>query len=168
MLNIAVGGATNTEIIIFSVTGTASGFLLTLLSSYPILTLIFPMAIMYSRGIEDIPDPQRICRLLCKVAEQHHNRELVLEMQNMESLIKDYPLLAEGIPAIAGVECVEQKLSLLERFKLRQLIPNDSARKRVQNFSEFIKNFKECDADREAIIEEFIKSNITEAIKVRN
>jgi len=53
--------------------------------------------------------------------------------------------------------CVEEKLSLLQRYKLRQLIKSEKARKRVQDFSEFIKKFPECDADPEAVYEQIVE-----------
>jgi hypothetical protein len=53
--------------------------------------------------------------------------------------------------------CVEEKLSLLERYKLREVIKSAKARKRVQHFSEFIKKFPECDADPEAVYEEIVE-----------
>lgn len=143
-----MGDATNTEIFIFGFTGAASGFVLTLLSSYPILTPIFLW--LFGCGIEYLADLQRIYRLLCKVIEEHHNRELALEMQNMKSLIKDYQLLAEAITSLTAIECIEEKLCFIQWFKLRQLIQNESAQKCVQDFNEFI------------------KSNVTETIKVRN
>jgi hypothetical protein len=53
--------------------------------------------------------------------------------------------------------CVEEKLSLLERFKLKQLIKSENAKKRVKYFSEFIKNFSECNVDPEAIYEKIVE-----------
>lgn len=53
--------------------------------------------------------------------------------------------------------CLEDKLLLLQRYKLIELTRSDKARKRVQYFSEFIKKFPECDADPRAVYEQIVE-----------
>jgi hypothetical protein len=42
---------------------------------------------LYTRGIENVIDPSEKCRVLCKVAEEFHNRKLALEMKEITSFI---------------------------------------------------------------------------------
>ena len=48
---------------------------------------VLPIAILFGRGIEDITDPYEKCRLICKSAEEYHNQQLMLEMENLNSLV---------------------------------------------------------------------------------
>jgi len=125
------------------------------------MTILGPLVLIFVRGIETIPEDDSLkrCRFLCKYAEQYHNKELMIEMKNLRSAIEDASLDLK-LP----LECVEEKLSLLERFKLRQLIESEKAKDRVQHFSEFIKNFPECDADPGDVYEEImgVAKNIRE------
>ena len=57
--------------------------------SHPLASALLPLAILFGRGIEDIPDPYEKCRLICKVAEEYHNKQLMLEMKNLNSLLED-------------------------------------------------------------------------------
>jgi hypothetical protein len=74
-------------------------------------------------------------------------------MENFNSLVEDastaLQLPLDKVPLL----CVEEKLSLLQRYKLKEVIKSAKAQKRVQHFSEFIKKFPECDADPEAVKE---------------
>jgi hypothetical protein len=154
-LRIALGGSlAYTQIILIGFPSTLGGFLIGLTSTYPLasaLLPLLPLAIFYGRGIEDIPDPSAKCRVLCKVVEEFHNKQLGIEMKkfNSHSLVED----ASAALDQRHLLCVEEKRSLLERFKLREIIKSEKARKRVQHFSEFIKKFPECDADPKAIVE---------------
>jgi hypothetical protein len=82
-------------------------------------------------------------------------------MKNMDSLLLDavaaLQLPIDKVPLV----CIEQPLSLLERYKLKEVIKSAKARERVQHFSEFIKKFPECDVDPEAVYEQFV-GKITE------
>ena len=124
--------------------------------AHPLASAVLPIAILFGRGIEDIADPYEKCRLICKAAEEYHNKQLMLEMENLNSLVEDaaatLQLPIDKVPLL----CIEQPLSLLERYKLKEVIRSAKARKRVQYFSEFIKKFPECDADPEAIYKEVI------------
>ena len=152
-LRFAVGGSLDyTQFILIAFPATVGGFLMGQVIANPLASVFLPLAIVYGRGIEDIPDPSEKCKLLCKYAEQYHNKELMIEMKNLRSAIEDASLDLK-LP----LECVEEKLSLLERFKLRQLIESEKAKDRVQHFSKFIKNFPECNADPEAVYEQVVE-----------
>lgn len=123
-----------------------------------------PLAILYGRGIEDISDSYAKCKAMCKFAAEYHNKELAMQMKNVNSLVEDasnalqlpldkVPLLpTDQVPLV----CVEEKLSLLQRYKLREMSTSAKARKRVQHFSEFIKKFPECDADPEVVYQKIV------------
>jgi hypothetical protein len=121
---------------------------------------------LYGRGIENLPSPSEKCRILCKAAEQYRNRQLVMEMKNFNSLVEDaataLQLPFDEVPLL----CVEEKLSLLERYRLKEIVKSIKAQKRIQHFSEFIKKFPECDANPEAVYEEILNSK--EKIKLLN
>jgi len=161
-LRFAVGGSLDyTQFILIAFPSTVAGFLMGQVIANPLASVLLPLAIFYGRGIEDIPDPYEKCKHLCKVAEEFHNKQLVIEMKKLNSLVEDtstaLQLPLDKVPLV----CVEEKLSLLQRFKLRKLIESERAQKRVQHFSEFIKKFPECDADPEAVYEQVVEK-ITE------
>lgn len=161
-LRFAVGGSLDyTQFIFIAFPATVGGFLMGQVIANPLASVFLPLAILYGRGIEDIPDPYEKCKLLCKAAEEFHNKQLAIEMKELNSLVEDtstaLQLPLDKVPLV----CVEEKLSLLQRFKLRKLIESERARKRVQHFNEFIKKFPECDADPEAVYEQVVEK-ITE------
>lgn len=158
-LRIALGVSLDyTQIILIAFPSTLGGFLLGLLTanSLPLASALLPLAVLFGRGIEDLPDPSRKCRLLCKFAEEFHNNQLKLEMKKLTSSI-----IEESAPAFqltkAPLVCVEEKLSLVQRYKLRQLIESTKAGKRVQHFSEFIKKFPECNPDPKVVYDEVVR-----------
>ena len=71
------------------------------------------------------------CRILCKAAEEYHNKQLILEMKNFRSLVEDasdvLQLPLDQVPLL----CTENKLSLTQRFRLKQVIRSAKARKRL-------------------------------------
>jgi len=153
-LRFAVGGSLDyTQVILIALPSTVGGFLMGLASAYPIFGVLVPLVILYGRDIEDIPDPYEKCRVICKTAEEYHNRQLAMEMENFNSLVEDastaLQLPLDKVPLL----CVEEKLSLLQRYKLKEVIKRAKAQKRVQHFSEFIKKFPECGPDPEAVQE---------------
>ena len=157
-ISFAVGGSLNyTQFILIAFPSTIGGFVIGLATANPLASILLPLAILYSRGIEDIPDPYRKCKAICKVAEEFHNKELAIEMTELKSLVEDtsaaLQLPLDKVPLL----CVEEKLSLLQRYKLKEVIKSAKARKRVQHFSEFIKKFPECDADPEAVYKQITK-----------
>lgn len=162
----AAGSLTYVQIILIAFPSTIGGFLMGTIYSYPLASAALPIAILFGRGIEDISDPHEKCRIICKAAEQYHNEQLALEMQNLNSLVEDaaasLQLPIDKVPLL----CTEQRLSLVERFKLKEQIKSTKVRKRVQHFSEFIKKFPECDADPEAIYQEVIGN--VQKIPVKN
>ena len=156
-LRIAAGGSLNyTQILLIAFPSTIGGFLMGIIYAHPLASAVLPIAILFGRGIEDIPDPYEKCRFMCKAAEEYHNQQLRLEMKNFNSLVEDaaaaLQLPIDKVPLL----CTEQPLSLVERYKLKEVIQSAKARKRVQHFSEFIKKFPECNADPEAIYQEVI------------
>jgi len=64
--------------------------------------------------------------------------------------------------------CTENKLSLTQHFRLKEVIRSAKARKRVQHFSEFIKKFPECDPDPETqtVFQEIMETG--QRIRVKN
>ena len=48
------------------------------ISAYPLVSTVLPIAILFGRGIEDIPDPYEKCKFICKAAEEYQNQQLML------------------------------------------------------------------------------------------
>ena len=152
---IAVGGSLDyTQIVLISGPSMLSGYLVAQIVKNPLISVFLPLTLLYGRGIQDIQDPYESCRLLCKAAEQIHSRELAIEMSELNSLVGE---TFYNLPLI----CVEEKSSLVQRFKLRKLVESEIVQNRVQYFSEFIKKFPECDGDSKIIFEQMI-GKITE------
>jgi hypothetical protein len=87
-LRITAGGSMDyTQFILFCVPSTLGGFIVGTLITNPLLVTIFPLMFLYTRGIENVIDPSEKCRVLCKVAEEFHNRKLALEMKEITSFI---------------------------------------------------------------------------------
>ena len=119
----------------------------------PLASVLLPLAMLYSRGIEDISDPSEKCKAICRVAEKFYNKQLTIQMKQLNSLVEDKSTAFDQ----AHLLCVKEKLSLSQRYKLTELIKSEKARKRVQHFSEFIKKFTECDADPKAVYEQIVE-----------
>lgn len=158
-LKIAVGGSLSyVQIILIAFPSTISGFLVGTISDYPVPSALLPIAVLLGRGIEDIPDSYEGCRILYKIAEEYHNKQLVLEMENFRSLVQEtsdvMQLPLDQVPLL----CTEKKFSLTQRFRLKEVIRSDKVRKRVQHFSEFIKKFPECHPDRETVFQEIMET----------
>ena len=155
----AAGGSLSyVQIILMTLPSTIGGFLVAAIAEYPVASALLPIAIVLGRDLEDVPDPYEKCRILCKAAEEYHNKQLALEMENFRSLVNDasdaLQLPLDQVPLI----CTENKLSLTQRFRLKKIIRSVKARKQVQHFSEFIKKFPECDADPENVYQEIMKT----------
>ncbi len=153
-LRFAIGGSLDyTQVILFGIPSAVDSFVMG-----QIFGVLVPIAILYRRGIEDIPDPYENCRFLCKAAKEYHNKQLRLEMGNLNSLVEEgataLQLPIDKVPLL----CAEQPLSLVERYKLKAVVKSAKARKRVQHFSEFIKKFPECNDNPEAVYEEIFNS----------
>lgn len=120
----------------------------------PLASVLLPLAILYGRGIEDIPDPyEEKCKAICKVAEQFHNKQLTIQMEKLNQLVEDLLTELDKVHLV----CVEDKVLLSQRYKLKELIKGKKIQKRVQHFSEFIKKSRECDPDPEAIFEQIVE-----------
>jgi hypothetical protein len=165
-LRFGVAGSLDmTQFILIAFPATISGFIIEQLIENPLTSVLLPLAMFYARGIENVPTPSENCKILCKVAEEFHNKQLAIEMKELNSLVEDtsttLQLPIDQLPLIEELPlplvCVEEKLSLLQRYKLRQLVESERVRKRVQHFNEFIKKFPECDADQEAIYEQVVE-----------
>jgi hypothetical protein len=161
-LRFALGGSLDyTQFILIAFPATAGGFLMGQVIANPLASVFLPLAILYGRGIEDIPDPYENCKLLCKVAEEFHNKQLAIEMKNLNSLVEETSTALQLPLDKVSLVCVEEKLSIMQRFKLRKLVKGEKVRKRVQHFNEFIKQFPECDADPQTVYEQVVEK-ITE------
>ena len=132
------------QIILFALPSTLGGFVIASVSNYPLQTALLPILLLFGRGIEDVQDSKEKCKFICKYAETYHNNQLQLEMKNLD-LFVEKPLL-----------CIEQPLSLVERYKLKEIIKSDKARQRVQHYGKFIKKFSECEPEPEKIYEQII------------
>jgi len=153
-LRFAVGGSLDyTQFVLIAFPSTVGGFVVGLVIANPLASVLLPLTILYGRGIEDIPDPSEKCKTICKVAEEFHNKQLTIQMKKLNSLVED---TSTGVDEV-HLLCVEEKLSLSQRYKLAQLIEGEKARKRLQHFSEFIKEFPECDVDPKAVYEQIVK-----------
>ena len=164
---IAAGGSLDyVQIILIAFPSTVGGFLVRTISQYPLMSALLPLAILLGRDIENVPDPFKKCRMICKAAEEVHNKQLRLEMKNLRSLVKDTSdalhLPLDQVPLV----CTEDKIPLTQRFKLKEVIPSDRARKQIQHFSEFLKKFSECDADSETVFHEIMETG--QRIRVKN
>lgn len=80
----------------------------------------------------------------------------------VESESNALQLLLDQIPLLS----TENRLSLTQRFRLKEVIRSTKARKRLQYFSGFIKKFPECDADQKTIVQEIMETG--QRISVRN
>jgi hypothetical protein len=160
-IRFAVGGSLEyTQIILLSLSGSVGGFLVGQIIENPLPTILLPLIIVFGREIEEIADPYEKCKRFCQIAEDFHNKEHLIEMQKLKSLIEEtaleLKLPIDKVPLLS-VECVENKISILQRFKLRQLIENAKVKKRVMHFNEFIKKFPECSVDLEEIYQEVVE-----------
>jgi hypothetical protein len=153
-LRFAIGGSLDyTQIILIAFPSTVGGLMVGLAIANPLAIVLLPLAILYGRGIEDIPDPYEKCKAVCKVAEEFHNKQLTIQMEKLNPLVENTSTAFDRVHLL----CVEEKLSLSQRYKLRELIKSEKARKRVQHFSKFIKKFPECDTDPKAVYEQIVK-----------
>ncbi len=157
-LRFAVGGSLDyTQFILIAFPSTVGGFLIELGIANPLASVLVPLAILYGRGIKAIPDPYDKCKAICEAAEEFHNKQLAIEMKQLNSLVEDTSTALQLPLDKVHLVCVEEKLSLLQRYKLRELIKSEKLRKRVQHFSEFIKKFPDCDATPEAVYEQIVE-----------
>jgi len=165
-LVIAAGGSLEfTQILFIAMPSTIAGYLIGSICAYPIIPVLIPLAILFGRGVEDISDPlQEKCRLLCKVAEQYHNKELNLKMENLGSAVEKVGTQLQPPSDKLHLVCTEQPLPLLQRYKLKLIIKSQQAQKRVEYFSEFIKKSPEWNADPTLVYEEILE--LKEKVKI--
>jgi len=160
-LRFAIGGSLNcyTTLVLIGLPASLGGFIVGQVINNPLGVILLPLSFLYTREVEHVPDPSEKCMIICEAVAQYHNKELLVKMQELNSMIPDKSDQIK-IPLV----CVEQKLSLLQRYKIKQLIKNKKLAKQVQNFNEFIKKFPECDADIDIDIEP-VFDHIVEQIK---
>jgi site-specific recombinase XerD len=104
-LHIVAGGSLSyAQIILITFPSTIGGFLMGTIYAYSLASAVLPIAILFGRGIEDIPDLYEKCRFICKAAEEYHNQQLMLEMENLDSLLVD---------AVAALQLPIDKVPLL-------------------------------------------------------
>jgi len=166
-LRVAFGGfLCDTKIILFGIPSTVSGFVMGQLSSHTILGVLIQIAILSGLGIKDIPDPYDKSRSIYEVPTEYHNKKMMVEMGNLNSLLENsvsaLHLPIDKVPLF----CPEQPLSLIEGYKLKSLVERAKARNHLQYFSEFIKKFSEYNANPEAVYEDVLE--IAKQIKVDN
>jgi hypothetical protein len=154
-LRFALGGSLNyTQFILISCPSTLTGLIIGLVIANPLTSILLPLTMLYIRGIEDIPDPYQNCKAICKIAEEFHNKQLMIEMKELNSLVEGTSTALQGPVDKVHLLCAEEKLSLIQRYKLKEVIRNKKTRKSVQHFSEFIKKFPECDPDLKVVNEQ--------------
>jgi hypothetical protein len=156
-LRFGVGGClNNTQVILLTLSGSLGGFLVGQIIANPLAAVLFPLAILFGRGVEEVADPYEKCRLLCKAAEDFHNNEHLMEMEKLNSLIEEtsnkLQLPLDKVPLLS-VKCVEAKSSISQRFRLRQLVESAKVKKRITHYNEFIKKFPECSLTLEEVVE---------------
>jgi hypothetical protein len=147
----AVGGSFDfTQFVLIFFPASFSGFIIAQVIANPIGAGLLPLAILYGR-VEDVLDPSENCLVWCKLAEQFHNEKFVLEMAEMtklEAIVKN-PSIELPKPFV----CVENPLSIVQRFSLRSSLESDKARNQVKYFRDFIKKVPECDVDPDTVYE---------------
>jgi hypothetical protein len=150
----AVGGSLDcTQFILIALPSTVAGLVMGLSIANPLASFLFSLMMLHARGIEDIADPYEKCKTICKVAEEFHNKQLIIQMEKLNPLVENTSTALDKVHLL----CVEDKLSLLQRYKLTALIKNNKAQNRVQHFSEFIKKFPECDANPKTVYEHIVE-----------
>jgi hypothetical protein len=134
---------------------TVMGFVLSEILNNPLVSAMVPLTLLGARGIE-IEEPEDIhqkCRVLCEAVKDWNNRQ---ELVEMTKLVQNNGI---GFPVDQLPEpltCIEETLSLTQRFKLRELIKNTKLQNRITYFRHFIKKFPDCDANPEEIYQQII------------
>jgi hypothetical protein len=159
------GNSSYIEIILLILPSSIGGFIMDqiLKQNVPLVGLFIPIAIFYGREVEIIHDPAAKCRVLCQAAAEYHNKKYAIEMQ--QTVLENIPKINifESFESEFPFLCVEDRLSLLQRFKLRS--NNFKNQKQVTYFRDFIKKFPECQANARAVYEEiFAKTDIDSEI----
>ena len=87
-------------------------------------------------------------------------------MKQLDSFIKEV-LVTLRLPLDKKpLLCIKERLLLLYRFKLKQLINSEKAKKRVVHLNEFINKSPECDVDPEHLFQEIFRE-MAEKIKLK-
>lgn len=158
---LASGSLHGANIMMLLFPSTIASFLYEQINDNSLIPIGAALAVLLSREIKYVEDPTEKCRILCRFAENCHNERIMMEMKKFNENKDMLPLLHD----FKFVSCQENKLSLLQRYKLKQIVKNQKIRQQVQNFSEFIKKFPECTPDPETVYQEAIKK-VPERIRV--
>ena len=143
------------KLIMIGVSSTTTGVMLGLFLQNSIALSGFSLLALYMRDIEYVEYDN--CALLCKAVQTYHNTGILQEMRSTIQITKDELLELE--PPVY-LSCFEEKTSLIQRYKLRELLDSKSGKRRIQHFSEFIKRFPECQPDTEALYKDIIETQI--------
>jgi hypothetical protein len=153
-IHIMSGGSYNiTQILFFILPSSLAGFLAETVFKNPVVNVFLPLAILYSRGITKEVSPYDKCEMLCEAVAETQNQELRIQMSEFNQSLPEGQKLPP-LPEEGPLECVKEKLSIVERYKLRRVIEMEKAKNRVTFFSDFIKRFPDCDVDPEAVAKE--------------
>ena len=157
-IRVAVGGNLDlVQLILIIFPSSLAGFILERLIENPVVTVMLPITALYARGIEDIDDTSEKCRQICQAAEKIHNKRMLMEMKEIVAPDETQAMPFSVPSESAAIECVESKLSLTQRYRLKQLLKGEKTRRQVQHFSEFIKKFPECDPNEELVSQEIMQ-----------
>lgn len=155
-LRFALGGYQNgIQIVLIAFTSTTMGAISAAFISSPLVVLI-PVGLFFGRGIEVIADPYEECRLICRMAEQYHNQRLLQDMPAFTTMAKKAAIQSGISLDEFPLLCVEEQLSLVQRYRLKQVIETPEGKKAVKFFAEFIKQFKQCDPNPEEIYQNVV------------
>ena len=146
-----------TQFILISWPSSIIGFMVGIMLENPAISGLLALGLFSGRGVRIIHDPSEKCKVICKFAEELHNKELTLKMKELNSLIQDTSTATQLPLDKVPLLCVEEKYSLLQRYKLKQLIKSRQTKKRVEQFNEFIKRFPECSVDPKVVYEEIVE-----------
>jgi hypothetical protein len=89
-LRFAVGGSFKyIQFLLIAFPPTVSGFFVSQALANPLAGVLLALAILYGRGIQDVPDPSVRCKAICKVAEEYNNKQLAIEMKKFNLVVED-------------------------------------------------------------------------------
>lgn len=158
---LASGSLQGVDIMMLIFPSTIASFIYAQINDNSFIPIGAALAVLLGREVKYVEDPTEKCRVLCRFAENYHNEQIIMEMKKLNNNKDMLPLLHD----FKFVSCQEKKLSLVQRYKLKQMVQNKKIRQQVQHFSEFIKKFPECTPDPETVYEEAIKK-VGEKIKI--
>ena len=150
-LSVSMGSSLGyVHVIVVASTSSIGGFIMTMLSTYPVTPLIMlsPLLILVKR-FEFVPDVYERCRILCEAAKEYYNNQLKIEMKGFN----------EEVISPLKFEFKEGPLECTEKGKLyqRYLENKDEVKRRVQYYTEFLDKFPECKDLNSETLDEIIQ-----------